>query len=152
MGTTKASVGAYVLAGVIDHNNGYITRTFRYEKVPRQFVKEIQKLYSWMVRLSYPEIRWVSQSYILTLRFCVLSAFRIMLRDFRGRRRGLGACRIIRSWSMSFELDGRSREAVKVQGRETTRLWIVHQVIYQTSACMNSILMVVLYLMSHGQQ
>ena len=59
MGTTNALVGAYVLAGEINHNSQHLPRAFaNYDKTLRPFTNEMQKINPFLLPLVYPKTRF----------------------------------------------------------------------------------------------
>ncbi|KAJ5601550.1 FAD/NAD(P)-binding domain-containing protein [Penicillium lagena] len=59
MGTSAALVGAYVLAGEISQHSDDFPQAFaEYDKILRPFVKEVQQVHPFLLRLGMPDTWW----------------------------------------------------------------------------------------------
>ncbi|KAG2181326.1 hypothetical protein INT43_008909 [Umbelopsis isabellina] len=82
MGTTASFVGAYVLAGEIIRNPQNLSQAFaNYQNILQPFIKEVQNINPWMLRLGLPQTQWginIFQSVVGIL--CYLRVFELIAR------------------------------------------------------------------------
>lgn len=82
MGTTASFVGAYVLAGEIIQNPQNLPKAFaNYQKTLQPFIKEIQTISPWLLRLGLPQTQWgINILHFVVGMLCYMRVFDIIAR------------------------------------------------------------------------